>query len=626
LSYYAKGEYKLAIDNYSESVSLLKSIIYGSDTLLENFAKTQLGKTYNNIGNVYLNKGDYPLALDFYFQSLKVVEEMGDKRAESVALGNIGIIYGIQKNYENSIKYFLKSLKMDSIMNDKMNMANNLSNISNLYQESKKLEESFRYQQRSLTLRKEIGDKGGIILSLISLASLNGEFGYEAERQNQKIEIIKKHFFTALEYYNSALAMSRELGEQRNEAIALMGIGNCHIKLGDAVLGISNCEISLAIAEKVQSDAEIRDACNCLYNGYRFKGQSDKALKYLERYISIRDTLNSAEKIREIAQKQFEFDYTKKAVSDSLRTMEQRISIQAELKSEQTRRYYLYGGLLLVIIFAGLMFNRYKISQKQKLIIEKQKMIVEEKQKEILDSIQYAKKIQKTLLAHDSLLDEELKDYFVLYKPKDIVSGDFYWAVVKESRFYLAVCDSTGHGVPGAFMSLLNASLLNEAIVEKNISEPGLVFNYVRERLIGNAAAESQRDGMDGVLICFDKIKSEITYATANNKPVLITATNLTELSNDKMPIGVGEIKKDFNTYHLKYKKGDNLYLFTDGYADQFGGEKGKKFKHKNVESLLAELNSKTNSEKKDILNQRFESWRGNLEQVDDVTIVGITL
>lgn len=626
LSYYVKGEYKLAIDNYSESVTELKSLIFGQDTTLKVFAKTLLGKTYNNIGNVYLDKGDYPLALDFYFQSLKVVEEMGDKQAQSSALGNIGIIYGIQKNYENSIKYFVRSLQMDSLTGFKSGMASNYSNISNLYQEKGDLKISLIYQLKSLDLRKEIGEKDGIVLSLVSLGSLNAEFGYTAERENKSKEEVTAHFNDAVKYFSEALNLAREIGEQRNEAVALMGLGNCAIKLGEPAKGVALCENSLAIAEKIQSDGEIRDACKCLYNAHSALKNPAKALLYFERFISIRDTLNSAERIREIAQKQFEFDYTKKAAADSLRAHEQKILIQAELKNEKTRRYFLYGGLLLVIVFAAFMYSRYKISQEQKQIIEKQKTLVEEKQKEIVDSIQYAKKIQKTLLAHDAFLSQELNDYFILYKPKDIVSGDFYWATKKENRFYFAVCDSTGHGVPGAFMSLLNASLLNEAIVEKGIEKPGDIFNYVRAKLISNMSAEAQKDGMDGVLICMDKVSGEISYAAANNKPLLMTSNGALELPGDKMPIGIGERKVDFTTHNISYSKGDRLYLFTDGYADQFGGEKGKKFKHKQLEQLIIEINHKSSKEKKEILNSTFENWRGSLEQVDDVCIAGLVL
>jgi len=551
---------------------------------------------------------------------------MGDKKAQSIALGNVGIIYGIQKNYENSIKYFVKSLQMDSLTGFKSGMASNYSNISNLYQEKGDLKISLIYQLKSLDLRKEIGEKDGIVLSLVSLGSLNAEFGYTAERENKPKEEVTAHFNDAVKYFSEALNLAREIGEQRNEAVALMGLGNCAIKLGDPAKGVTLCENSLTIAEKIQSDGEIRDACKCLYYAYSALKNPAKALPYFERFISIRDTLNSAERIREIAQKQFEFDYTKKAAADSLRAHEQKILIQSELKNEKTRRYFLYGGLLLVIVFAAFMYSRYKISQEQKQIIEKQKTLVEEKQKEIVDSIQYAKKIQKTLLAHDAFLNQELNDYFILYKPKDIVSGDFYWATKKENRFYFAVCDSTGHGVPGAFMSLLNASLLNEAIVEKGIEKPGDIFNYVRAKLISNMSAEAQKDGMDGVLICIDKVSGEISYAAANNKPLLMTSNGALELPGDKMPIGIGERKDDFTTYNISYSKGDRLYLFTDGYADQFGGEKGKKFKHKQLEQLITEINHKSSNEKKEILNTTFENWRGSLEQVDDVCIAGLVL
>lgn len=626
IAYYVKGEYERSIDEYGKSIFLLKGLIKDKTSEYKNFAKNQLGKTYGNVGNVYLDKGDYPRALDFYFESLKLVQEMGDKRAESVAYTNVGIIYGIQKNYDTSIGYFFKSLVTDSLMGDKMGVANNYSNIGNLYQEKLDLKNSLVYQQKSLELRREINDMGGVTLSLLSLGSLNHQFAIQAETKGEPLEQVNGFYKAALEFYQQGLKIAVEIGDKNNEAVALMGLGKSEIKLGNANSGITFCEKSLSIAESIQANSEIRDACDCLYNGYSKIKNTGKALFYFEKYISIRDTLNSADKIREIAQKQFEFDYTKKAAADSLRTLEQRLVIQAELKNEQTRRYFLYGGLALVIVFAGFMFNRFKITQKQKSIIEKQKTVVEEKQKEILDSIQYAKRIQKTLLAHESFLNTELKSYFILYKPKDIVSGDFYWATKKDHNFYLAVCDSTGHGVPGAFMSLLNATLLNEAITEKNIIEPGEVFNYVRSKIIVSMSAESQKDGMDGVLIKIDTDNGNISYAAANNKPLLISDAGLKELPQDKMPIGLGERKEDFKTYKLDYAKGNMLYLFTDGYADQFGGEKGKKFKYRQLEEFLLEIEPYDLEQKRAMLDTKFENWRSGLEQVDDVTIVGIRL
>jgi serine phosphatase RsbU (regulator of sigma subunit) len=291
----------------------------------------------------------------------------------------------------------------------------------------------------------------------------------------------------------------------------------------------------------------------------------------------------------------------------------------------------LYGGILLVGLFGAFMFNRFKVTKKQNHLIhnqkaelQKQKDLVDEHQKETLDSIHYAKRIQNALMANSTLINQFLLNNFVFFQPKDIVSGDFYWATHFNNRFYLAVCDSTGHGVPGAFMSLLNMSFLSEAVKEKNIVHPNEILNFVRERLINTISNEGQQDGMDGILICYDTENQIIEYSAANNEPILIRNNEIIELPKDKMPIGKGEKNNSFTLNSIKLIKGDNLFLYTDGYADQFGGLKGKKFKYKQLNELLLSLSNQTMIEQKDILSKTFTSWKGNLEQIDDVLIIGI--
>ncbi len=271
-----------------------------------------------------------------------------------------------------------------------------------------------------------------------------------------------------------------------------------------------------------------------------------------------------------------------------------------------------------------------------------------EKNKEITDSINYAKRIQYTLLAHDQFLSKYLPGHFVLFKPKDIVSGDFYWATERENKFYLAVCDSTGHGVPGAFMSLLNIGFLSEAINEKDIYEPHKVLNHVRNRLIDSISKDGGKDGMDAILMSLefrDKSSekgqdstqnshlstlnsqlSTITYAGANNHPILIRDNRIIELAKDKMPVGKGEHLNSFTLHSIETKPGDMLYLYTDGYADQFGGPKGKKFKYKQLNELLLSISKEPMDKQQQKLNTVFEAWKGNLEQVDDVCIIGIKI
>ena len=237
------------------------------------------------------------------------------------------------------------------------------------------------------------------------------------------------------------------------------------------------------------------------------------------------------------------------------------------------------------------------------------------------------------MIANREFISKNIPNNFILFHPKDIVSGDFYWATQNGSRFYLAVCDSTGHGVPGAFMSLLNITFLNEAINEKKIESPNEIFNYVRKKLVDNLGKEGQKDGFDGVLVCIDSSNSKITYAAANNAPVLISNNIIYKLDADRMPVGVGEKNESFTLHEIKYKTGDNLYLYTDGFADQFGGKSnierdsgGKKYKYKRLNNFILANNQHTMETIQQQLTTEFISWKGDLEQTDDVTIIGISI
>lgn len=252
---------------------------------------------------------------------------------------------------------------------------------------------------------------------------------------------------------------------------------------------------------------------------------------------------------------------------------------------------------------------------------------LEEKNKEVLDSIHYARRIQYALLANETFLEQRLPPHFILFKPKDIVSGDFYWATMVNppkdgSYLYLAVCDSTGHGVPGAFMSLLNISFLNEAVNDKKILEPNAIFDHVRRRL---TQTQGGKDGMDGILVSFDEAFSNMHYAAANNAPLLIRDGAIVELPKDKMPVGRGEKEEPFSMHSISLKKGDRIYLFTDGFGDQFGGPAGKKFKRRQLTEKLLQLHKETPAVQKDLLERTFADWKGRLEQVDDVLVVGIS-
>ncbi len=265
----------------------------------------------------------------------------------------------------------------------------------------------------------------------------------------------------------------------------------------------------------------------------------------------------------------------------------------------------------------------------EKRIVTEQKYLIEEKHKEITDSINYAERIQRALLASKNLLDENLDDYFILFKPKDVVSGDFYWATtLSNGNFVFVTADSTGHGVPGAIMSILNIACLDKAVT-KGITSPDLILNETRDLVVNHlkndGSEEGGQDGMDGCLLSFNFKTHELKCAAANNPVYIVRSNDLIEIKADRLPIGKhekGQLPFTLHTFQLQ--KGDVIYTFTDGFADQFGGKNGKKFKHKQLTDLLLIISGESMEMQRRMLSDTFEKWRGDLEQIDDVCLIGV--
>jgi serine phosphatase RsbU (regulator of sigma subunit) len=380
-------------------------------------------------------------------------------------------------------------------------------------------------------------------------------------------------------------------------------------------------------------------------------------------------------------QKQFQYQYEKKLITDSIQNSEKEKIVKAEitLKDEQIKRqtteqYALFGGVFILIVFGGITFKRYKKSQLQKNIIAQQKQLVEAKSKEITDSINYAKRIQDSILPPISELKKQLRNSFVYYQPKDIVAGDFYWLESVDDTMLFAAADCTGHGVPGAMVSVVCNGALNRAVGEYKLSKPCEILDKARDLVVEtferSGDETSLRDGMDISLCSLQLSKNSATlqWAGANNpiyiiRPTVIASATayreigtscsdlsgkqsveneqatfeskitrydekyeLIEIKPNKQPIGKHFRQDSFTNHTINLQKGDTIYIFTDGYADQFGGEKGKKLMYKPFKELLLSMQEKTMEEQKIVLEQFFENWKGSLEQVDDVCVIGVRI
>jgi serine phosphatase RsbU (regulator of sigma subunit) len=280
----------------------------------------------------------------------------------------------------------------------------------------------------------------------------------------------------------------------------------------------------------------------------------------------------------------------------------------------------------MVLIFAVFIFNRFRITKKQKLIIERQKELVEEHRKEIIDSITYAKRLQQAILPPKEEIKKVFPESFLIYKPKDIVAGDFYWLEEQDGKTYIAGADCTGHGVPGAMVSVVCSNALNRAVKEFGLRKTGEILDKTRDLVLETFAKSGSdvKDGMDISLLCFDKDRSRVSWSGANNPLWYIADNNLIEIKPDKQPIGKIFNPHPFTTHEIEVKRDSMFYLFTDGFADQFGGKKGKKFKYKQMKEILLLNHKKETDEQKKQIERSFSEWKGNAEQVDDVFIMGI--
>jgi tetratricopeptide (TPR) repeat protein/serine phosphatase RsbU (regulator of sigma subunit) len=591
-----------------------KHTSYKSPAEKKSFLKSR-SNALNNMGLIYMNQGDISKALDHYYKSLNIMEENADKPGIVLCLNNIGGIYRNQGDNIQALDYYFRALKLAKEIGDKDGTAFSLGNIGVIYLNQKRFDQALSCYLKSLAIRESIDDEEGTAMSL-------GNIGLIYEN--------KKEYKKALDYYLRSLEKLRDQNDKDGISYTLSNIGTIYLKENDLKRAYDAAKESLELAKEINFPEDIRDASNVLQNIYRKQNKWKEALEMQDLFISMRDSINNEETQKAATKKQLKYQYEKDKLALEKEQEKKDVIRREEKRQQRLVTYSVTGVLFLVLVFSLFLYNRFRVTNKQKKIIVEQKHIVEEKQKEIIDSIHYAQRIQSTLLAQKELLNSNLPEYFILFRPKDIVSGDFYWATKKDNLFYFAVCDSTGHGVPGAFMSLLNVSFLNEAVNEKNIRKPNEILDYVRNRLITAVSQDGGQDGMDGILVCIENLNNEnqlsVTYAAAYNAPVIIKNGELNLPAADKMPVGKGEKKSAFTLQTLDVKKGDIVYLFTDGYADQFGGPKGKKFKYKQLyDSLLSVCDLPVNMQK-EALSKTFDDWKGDIEQVDDVCIVGLKL
>ena len=381
------------------------------------------------------------------------------------------------------------------------------------------------------------------------------------------------------------------------------------------------------IIEVYFSDCSARDKADYAFNLsaiYQNLGENEKAIDYLEVYVRMNDSLNEILYKTNLSETEAKYKNEKQE--------EENILLAERLKNKSLQMYFALAGITLL---GGLIFfvlKGYRAKQKANKILEAQKAIIEQQHQDITDSIKYAKRIQGAILPPKNMWRKILPNSFVLYKPKDVLSGDFYWIEETDDYIYVAAADCTGHGVPGALISIVNFNLLNKAVLEKGLVTPSEILDAVNvwltESLHQTYRESAVRDGMDISLIAIHKHSNEVLFTGANNPIYIVSNGELKQIKGDKFPVGafVEEQIQHFTTKRFHVHQGDSIYLFSDGFADQFGGDKGKKYKYTPFQEKLKTVSELTLIEQKVMMNEEFNNWRGTHEQVDDVLLVGIKI
>jgi tetratricopeptide (TPR) repeat protein len=598
---YEKGNYPQALEYYNIGLKIAEEL---SDKNLQ-------AMFLSHIGIVYRNQSDYPKALAYYFKALKIDEELGNKRDMAAALGNIGTVYNSQSDYAKALEYYFKALKINEELGNKRNMAINLGNIGSVYSAQSDYPKALAYYFKALKIDEELGNKR-------SMAVWLGNIG--------NVYIEQSDYPKALADFFKALQIAEELGDKRSMATLLGNIGNLYRKIGKFKESEKYLKHTLALSDSIGTLNITKDTESILYQLYDTLGQYKLALIHYKNYIAARDTIDNDEKRKQINHLANKYEWEKKEAVMKEQQEKERALFLANQRRNKIILYSVLSGLALVLMFSVFIYRSLRITKKQKHIIEEQKHLVEEKNKEITDSIRYAKRIQNAILPPDKVVKQHLKESFILYMPKDIVAGDFYWLETKNNTVLFAAADCTGHGVPGAMVSVICNNGLNRSVREHGITEPGKILDKTREIVVAEfeKSEEDVKDGMDISLCALNGY--QLQWAGANNPLWIIRNGELIEYAPNKQPIGKVDKPTTFTTHRIELQQGDRLYIFSDGFADQFGGEKGKKFKAANLKKLLLSIQNESMEQQKNILQQTFNQWKANLEQVDDVLVIGVSV
>jgi serine phosphatase RsbU (regulator of sigma subunit) len=645
-----KADYPTAIDHFN--ISLRKA--------LEINDQMAIFKVYNNLGSIYINMSDYDNAARSFSQALAIAEKLNDKKSIAQCCNNIAVIHKDHKDYAKAMEYYQRSMELCKALGDNMLLSQVYSNISTIKFIQKNYKSAIDYCRKALPLQQSIDDLYGMGINYANL----GEY-YFALVQADSVDYRARHMTldSSDYYYKKALALAIELNDEQRICNSKMGLGKISLYKKNYADAYKKFNEVVDLSKRIRIIEITLDAYSSLTEVDETVGNYKNALYHLKMHELYKDSIYTTANQNSINEMEVKYQTEKKQKEIEI--------LNKEKALESIKNKILVGGIFVLILILGIAYIALRIRNRDNRLlkqkngeIQKQREEIQEQannlmeanheitvQKEqivkdhikITDSIAYAQYIQSAVMPSDEYIKELLPRYFIMFRPRDVVSGDFYLVKKIDHRVVIIAADCTGHGVPGAFMSMLGIAMLNEIIQKPEIKGAAQLLEtlrlHIKAALQQTGRSGEQREGMDIALCILNKETNVLNYAGAYN-PLWLFRKNsdrqgmqkkdmnqqaaFLEFKADRQPAGVYRKEKPFTDHTIQLEKGDIFYIFSDGFYSQFGGESSEKMKMSHFKNILTEISQLPINRQKEELESKFSVWKGSELQIDDVLVMGV--
>jgi serine phosphatase RsbU (regulator of sigma subunit) len=601
-------------------------------------------EAHSQVAEVYWVYGDYEDELKHLGDALKIAQKLKNNALLSEVLTKLANVHIELKNYQKAFDYTFQALDLAKKMNDQQKTTMLTINLGDYYHRMGDDKKAIAYTQQALRFSKKIKNNFHDAFASLNMAMiLNHQRKYEE----------------AVTYAQNALLSFQRQSKQLYNLYALIELGIGHGGLKKYNEAYTYFDKALKIALSLKAKPMLIHLYHQLSILSEQQNNFAESLRYHKLHKAYSDSIYNDEKSKQLAKIQGLIEVENQ--NQTIEHLTQKNESQEQILITRTYSFFAILASIVVVLLVlyinnlqkqkvnKVLFNQNveilkqqeKILKQQNNIEKKNKMLelqnyeinlkngeIEEQNKDITDSIEYAQRIQQAILPTTERIIKALPEHFILFKPKDIVSGDFYWFYESHDKVFISAIDCTGHGVPGAFMSLIANDLLNNIIINRKIEAPDIILKELHHgvRYALNQSETQNKDGMDITLCVIDKKQKNILFSGAYNPLVYFQDNEFVNINGDNNPIGGWHSKgenRNFTVHTIDIQKPTMVYMYSDGYQDQFGGKDERKFMKSRLRKLLTDIHSKSMGEQKQILNQTIEDWKSGYEQVDDILVIG---